>query len=413
MGQGSRTPQLQYTYDPLTPSRWPRETRWGVIPPGPTAYDTQYTYDNVGNRVRREEISGGCIPGTTCVRTDTFYDAAHQIAQTLQYEGGGPPTQIIQHLYDGRGNLQMRQSVLGPAVMEQFAYDPGGRQTVYANPLAGDARTYAYDALGNKVLDCNGGGSNCTGYLYDGPNVVAEYGNATGVPTLSASYLFGQEIDEQVARIVPGSATVHFFLRDALGSTRQIIDQVGAVVKRYEYTAFGELYSESGTIAAPPNNLLFTGRPLDRTSNRYDFRTRTYDPTAVRFLQPDPIYEGLILSQCPACWQHPLELRSVMPLYTYVGNNPATYNDPTGEQWWFWYPWWWGAGAWFYQPYGWWGWGDGPEGWVWACWGGVRAGGGARSRGGVRGGRREGGRGVRAGGGGGGHWCCGGWWWST
>ncbi|MFZ2420417.1 MAG: RHS repeat-associated core domain-containing protein, partial [Anaerolineae bacterium] len=366
--QGSQTTQLQYTYDPLTHSRLTRETRVQVIPPGPTAYDTQYTYDNVGNRVRREEISGGCIPGTTCVRTDTFYDAAHQIAQTLQYEGGGPPTQIIQHLYDGRGNLQMRQSVLGPAVMEQFAYDPGGRQTAYANPLAGDARTYAYDALGNKVLDCNGGGSNCTGYLYDGPNVVAEYGNATGVPTLSASYLFGQEIDEQVARIVPGSATVHFFLRDALGSTRQIIDQVGAVVKRYEYTAFGELYSESGTIAAPPNNLLFTGRPLDRTSNRYDFRTRTYDPTAGRFLQPDPIYEGLILSQCPACWQHPLELRSVMPLYTYVGNNPTTYNDPTGEQWWFWYPWWWGVGAWFYRPYGWWGWWYGPWGWFGLRW---------------------------------------------
>ena len=364
-GNGTQQQHIQYTYDSF--NRLVRETRQPISPPGPPSYDYWYQYDNVGNRVQREDRSvGGCIPNVTCPRTVTTYDGAHQTAQEMHFAaGGGPPSQIVAHMYDPMGRLVQRQAVSGTPLGEQFAYTGADQQAVYTNALTSQTRTYSYDALGNQVLACGPAPGACTGYLYDGPNVVAEYSSATLTPVLKATYLFGQEIDAQVARIDPTANTVHFYLRDALGSTRQIIDQASAAVNDYEYEAFGKIFTQ---VTGLPNDILFAGRRLDPLSGLYEFRTRTYDPADGRFLQTDPIYQGVILAACSACWQNPLELWSVMPLYAYVGNNPATYTDPTGEQWWFWHPWWWTTGLWTYYPYHWWGWWYGPWGWFGLRW---------------------------------------------
>ncbi|MEA3337637.1 MAG: RHS repeat-associated core domain-containing protein [Chloroflexota bacterium] len=347
--------QIEYEFDGL--NRLSGERRLEAHPPGLVFYDTTYSYDPVGNRI--SETDGNDL-------ITYVHNAAGQIELK---EIAGALDDTILYIHDDNGNLVHRESLILPppaGVLEDLEYDAEGRLVSYWEPAVSTPTVYTYDGLGNKIYARDAILGDGKAYLYDGPNVVAEYAvDSLGIPSLESTYLFGQEIDEALARFDPSMLEPSFYLRDALGSTRQIIDPFGGVWNDYEYTAFGELFAESGTL---PNDILFTGRWRDPASDLYDFRTRVYDPDDGRFLQKDPIYEGLILAPCVACWQNPLELFEVMPLYGYVGNNPATYTDPTGEQWWFWRPWWWLSGPVDYVPYAWWGWWYSPWGWAGLRW---------------------------------------------
>ena len=59
----------------------------------------------------------------------------------------------------------------------------------------------------------------------------------------------------------------------------------GAFQATYEYDAFGNLESSSGSLA---NAYTYTGRERD-ASGLYYYRARYYLPPAGRFLTPDPI----------------------------------------------------------------------------------------------------------------------------
>ena len=357
--KGGVQTQIGYEVDSL--GRLVNEQRQQTIPPGSVAYNTTYSYDPVGNRLQSQDPVTG-------KSTQTAYDNAHRTTSVMEFQGPQPIRQLV-YQYTPSGNLAQRQSTLvqPPAqpLSEQFRYDCDGRLVEYQNLLTLERQASVYDGLGNKVLVAGTAGNKAM--VYDGPNVLAEYNMAVpSTPALTATYLFGQEIDEGLARIDAATGNPAFYLKDALGSTRQIVDQVSALKNDYEYKAFGDTFSQLVTV---PNDLLFTGRQLDPVSKLYDYRTRVYDPRDGRFLQTDPIYQGLILAPCVSCWQNSLELMTVMPLYAYVGNNPTTYNDPTGEQWWFWHPWWWvSSWPWLYRPYAWWGWWYGPWGWSGLRW---------------------------------------------
>jgi len=59
------------------------------------------------------------------------------------------------------------------------------------------------------------------------------------------------------------SATEYFYVKDRLGSVRQIIDSAADIEWYYTYGPFGKLL-ESGTQQyAPNNNFMFTGRCFD------------------------------------------------------------------------------------------------------------------------------------------------------
>ena len=56
----------------------------------------------------------------------------------------------------------------------------------------------------------------------------------------------------------------------------------------------------------------YSGRPFDPTTGHYDYRTRVYVPALGRFLQRDPA--GAVDGH----------------LYTYAGNHPLAFGDPSG-----------------------------------------------------------------------------------
>jgi RHS repeat-associated protein len=85
----------------------------------------------------------------------------------------------------------------------------------------------------------------------------------------------------------------------------------GEIVYRAQYTAFGELLSESGTLAGAVD-YTYTGQERDVSLAMLDYGARFYNPRLGRFSSLDPIDQP---GESP---------------YAYVNNHPLRYVDPTG-----------------------------------------------------------------------------------
>ena len=97
---------------------------------------------------------------------------------------------------------------------------------------------------------------------------------------------------------------------DALGSIYQMTNSGQTTARSYDYSAFGKIISESGTLANP---FTYTAREYDEESRLYYYRARYYDPAVGRFLSRDPLHDPAISN-----------------LYVYVTNNRVMWDDPTG-----------------------------------------------------------------------------------
>jgi len=109
-----------------------------------------------------------------------------------------------------------------------------------------------------------------------------------------------------------GAAT-EYFLGDALGSVRQLVDAAGQVTLVKSYEPYGSVVSSVGSGASVFG---FTGEKQDVSGLVY-LRARYYDPLDGRFLSRDT-------------WagedNRPLSLNR----WGYVGGNPVNYTDPSG-----------------------------------------------------------------------------------
>lgn len=100
------------------------------------------------------------------------------------------------------------------------------------------------------------------------------------------------------------------FLSDALGSTTALADSTGTVQTQYTYEPFG---NTSLTGVADSNSAQYTARENDGTGLYY-YRARYFDPQTQRFISEDPSeFEG-----------------GDLDFYSYVGNEPTGFIDPTG-----------------------------------------------------------------------------------
>ena len=96
---------------------------------------------------------------------------------------------------------------------------------------------------------------------------------------------------------------------DHLGSSIRMTDENGYVIQSITYKPFGSTcYSVGGN----EPSYQYTGQELDH-SGLYYYNARYYDPELGRFIQPDTVLDGL-------------------NRYTYCGNNPVKYVDPTGHE---------------------------------------------------------------------------------
>ncbi len=114
------------------------------------------------------------------------------------------------------------------------------------------------------------------------------------------------------------NGNVAWFHHDHLGSTTLVTDSAGAKLESTEYAPFGAF--RRGKSALTATDYMYTGQEYDREELLYNYRSRLFDPEIGRFLTPDAVIPGL---------HNPQALNP----YSYVGNNPIRYTDPTGHVW--------------------------------------------------------------------------------
>ncbi len=211
------------------------------------------------------------------------------------------------YAYDAEGNRIARVHIASGAITEH-EYDHDNRivrtRTRDADGGLDHDIAYRYDAFGRRIARIVDGVATYT--QYTGGNAWADY-DEEGTPT--DRYLAGESLDELWARHREGAGNEHY-LRDHLGSVRQVVDPRGEIVARGDYDSFGRSLGTSGDLG----RYRFTGREHEAETGLYYHRARYYDPSMGQFLSEDPLGFGA----------------GDLNTRRYVGNGPLDATDPTG-----------------------------------------------------------------------------------
>jgi RHS repeat-associated protein len=235
----------------------------GCTPGGSwTVYGTtNYTYDAVGNRT---DLSANYTSGTNRITA---------------FAGWSYTTDLD-------GNVTNRDST---GVNTVYTWNAEGQLTGTTKTGQSSA-TYYYDAFG-RIVRKDLGGSASSYFIWDGDNLLAEFGSNGTTKAAEYSY-YGPDQLHALIENNGGSNTTYYAHQDALGNTIALTNSAGtASVRTYQYDDWGRL--TGGTTSLPQTDkdrarwkgALWMGTESDL----YYMRNRWYEPASGRFLSEDPI----------------------------------------------------------------------------------------------------------------------------
>lgn len=322
--------QSSYTYNTLNRlTNMQSSCGTGALACAPGTQISSYTYTlgPAGNRLAAAELSGRAV-------NYTYDDLYRLTSETIA--GAATQNGAVSYQYDSVGNRLQRNSTV-PAVPatgllnydanDRTATDPydangnllnaGVGTNVYdfENRLvqAGGV-SLVYDGDGNRVQETVAGVS--TSYLVADQNLTgyAQVMDEIQNGAVSRTYSIGLSLISQ--RLTANGQGLSFYGYDGHGSVRFLISSTGAITDTYDYDAFGNLISQTGTT---PNNYLFAGEQFDPALGIYYNRARYYDQRQGRFWTLDT-YEGSS--------QNPVSLHK----YLYAAADPVNNVDYSGHE---------------------------------------------------------------------------------
>lgn len=224
-----------------------------------------YTYDRWGNRTA---MSGGS-------------------SQTISYATDGNNVPLTNRILSVNSGPSYTYDAAGDVTYDaghSYGYDAESRMvTVDASSTA----TYFYDTANRRVKKV--AGAYTTYYVWEGSNVIAEYGNAP-----------------------VGSAGTRFYHADHL-SNRMITDGSGLVMGTMDNLPFGE----DGGVVGEREKHRFTNYERDSESSSDYAMNRQHSTSTGRFMRPDPLKANASSQQG-------------FNRYAYVTNDPINLVDPMG-----------------------------------------------------------------------------------
>ena len=240
-----------------------------------------YSYDDIGNLIEKSDVGAYTYGGNGAPAT------------CLTAAGAGAFT------YTALG--QMEQTPWGTQ-----SFDPLGRLVSIAGPTTA---SFTYDYAGLRASASFTKGGVATTRLTPDPLYAIEDGTLV-------LYLFDGV--RAVAREIDGGARTYLH-EDHLGSIVRVTDATGAVVDAIRYDPFGAVASRTPPGGTTP--IGFARGQLDGAIGLLYLEARYYHPVYGRFISPDPIVQDVF---DPSAWN----------AYSYCRNNPQSYIDPTGRDWW-------------------------------------------------------------------------------
>ncbi len=181
--------------------------------------------------------------------------------------------------YDANGNRQTARWQGGLGLDDLYTYDAFDNLIQVSVSSLYNAR---YDALGRRV--CYATAQEELAFIYDGDVLLAE-ADDNGV---RAVYIWG--LLGPVARVDLRSAGgTRYYLLDARGHTRLLLDSQGNITDRYTYDAWGNPIEQVGSTFNPFRWNGAYGYEWTPATGLYHVGAREYDPRTGRWLQKDPI----------------------------------------------------------------------------------------------------------------------------
>ncbi len=113
-----------------------------------------------------------------------------------------------------------------------------------------------------------------------------------------------------VEQINNSTGTTLYLHHDQQGSTRLLTSSTGAKEATFTYDSYGNKTGSTGTATTP---LGYDAQYTSPDTGLIYLRARAYDPATAQFLSVDPL---VWLTRSP---------------YTYVGDNPLQFGDPSGR----------------------------------------------------------------------------------
>ena len=211
----------------------------------------------------------------------------------------------ITYSYDANGNMNSDGT-------NCYTYNDSNQLSQVTNCSSGKIiASYIYDYQGNRIEKKSyDPGGNLTKTTYTPTQSYETSKLASNSATQNTSYYYLN--DKLVARKNPDNSK-SFVLQDNLNSTNVLTDQTGNVIEKTSYYPFGAIRT-GGT----QSKQLFTGQINDPETGLDYYNSRYYNSHIGRFAQADSILPNVY---------DPQQLNR----YSYVNNNPLTYNDPSGH----------------------------------------------------------------------------------
>ena len=270
-----------------------RVITYGSTPDGPT----YYTYDN---KDQFATVTGTRLKATPSIQAGNRTSQGSTVQAGNQIASDG----TYSYTYDNEGN-EITRVTTATGTARVMTYDYRNRLTEvkdYPTSTIGGTPTddvqYQYDPVNHLVSRTvyqNGALTRSEAYFYDGDQVLQEKVTVNGV-TQMFRFLNGPAIDqvlaqEDMSQQLTSANRVLWFVDDNEGSTRDLLDNTGALVTNghFNYDAFGHVIAGNTSLTV----FQYAGGIFDALTglqyNGAQGSGRWYDSTTGRWMSQDPI----------------------------------------------------------------------------------------------------------------------------
>ena len=276
-----------------------------------------YTYDNAGNLQQKYTFYGMCgAPASHMIATHPYNGS--EISSTYTYSSSA-----WGDLLTGYNGTEIEYDAIGNPLNWHNAASMlwDGRKLTYFSEDAldhGIAFAYNSDGIRTKKTLYDYDGSTIThNYILDGSTILKEtITSGSGTSTLYYYY------DESGVSGLEYNGTKYTYVKNLQGDVIRIINANGVTVVEYNYDAWGNILSVTGSMASTlgaANPFRYRGYYYDTESGWYYLNSRYYDPQVGRFINAD----GIVGANGGITGYN---------MFAYCSNSPVLFADYTGNR---------------------------------------------------------------------------------